>query len=80
MDELKTFEDLKNHHKKVSRKSWLIILLTTVCLATTFFLALFVGNYHLTISEVLRAFVGDANDNTNYALFEVRVPRLLSVF
>lgn len=77
MDELKTFEDLKNHHKKVSRKSWLIILLTTVCLSTTFFLALFVGNYHLTISEVLRAFVGDANDNTNYALFEVRVPRLL---
>ena len=35
MDELKTFEDLKNHHKKVSRKSWLIILLTTCLLYTS---------------------------------------------
>lgn len=77
MDEVKTFEDLKDHHKKVSRKSWTIILLTAACLIIVFFLALFVGNYELSISQILRAFIGDADSGTSYVLYEVRIPRLL---
>ena len=77
MDDMQTLEDLKNHHQKVSRKSFLIILSTSVCLFATFFLALFVGNYELSVSEVIYGLLGIADTETSYVLYETRIPRLL---
>lgn len=78
MDEFKTLEDLENYQKSKSRRSLIVIIASVLGLVLTFFVTLMMGDYDLSITEVLSILFGRSNDETgSFIVNEVRVPRLL---
>jgi len=78
MGELKTFEDLERYHRRVSRKSRIILLMSILGLILIFFITLIMGDYELSFADTIGVLFGmsDGSDSS-YIVQGVRVPRLL---
>ncbi|MDR1404978.1 MAG: iron ABC transporter permease [Candidatus Methanoplasma sp.] len=78
MIELKTVEDLENYQRAVSRRSKSIVAAAGLGLILTFLVTLMIGNYSLSITDILSILSGMSGDSVgSYIIIDVRVPRLL---
>jgi iron complex transport system permease protein len=78
LNELKTFEDLERYHRYISRRSRVILIASILGLILTFLVALMIGSYKLSITEVVGILFGKMSSSEgSYIVTEVRVPRLL---
>lgn len=81
MSDIENYEDLKKYNKSKERKTLAIIIAVGMTAVITFLCALMIGNYGLSISEVIGILFGQIDDKTmKYIIFDVRIPRLLCCF
>ncbi len=78
---MESLEELKEYDRRKKLKSATVIISVAVLSVVTFLSAMMVGNYHLTISEILDVLFGINRDETyRYIILDVRVPRLICGF
>ena len=78
MKEIKTLDELKTLKRKNQVKFLIAVITTAVVMTVTFIVAMMVGNYHATVSEVFNALLGKGSKGVVYMIRDVRLPRILS--
>ncbi len=78
LKEIKTLDELKTLKRKNQVKFLIAVITTAVVMTVTFIVAMMVGNYHATVSEVFNALLGKGSKGVVYMIRDVRLPRILS--
>ena len=75
--EIRTFEDVKDLKRRNARRSAIAVLGTVAISIAAFFLCICVGNYEVSVPDVILAIFGQGDSSTVMIIRDVRLPRVM---